>query len=95
MYDENKTIRLIGLVDGSPHRSSGQYIVLYDPDYHLPDGSYDGGALACTPDLQEASRFTMAEAVALFRSGPSCPCHRLRPDGRPNRPLTAFTVVIS
>lgn len=88
-------IRLVGLADESPHPMSGQYVVIYDPDYHLPDGSYDGGALACTPDPQRATRFELVDAVALVNSGPRCTCHRLRPDGHPNRPLRAFTVEIS
>lgn len=92
--NKTKTIRLVELAAGTPHSMSGQYVVSYDPDYHLPDGSYDGGALACTPELERATRFEFAEAVELIRSGPRCLCHQLRPDGSPNRPLTAFTVEI-
>ena len=91
---KNKTIRLVELAAGTPHEMSGQYVVRYDPDYHLPDGSYDGGALECTPELERATRFEFAEAVEIIRSGPRCPCHRLRKDGKPNCPLMAFNVEI-
>jgi hypothetical protein len=91
---KTKTIRLVGLAAGTPHEMSGQYVVRYDPDYHLPDGSYEGGELICTPRREQATYFDLAAAVLLYRSGPTCTCHRLRPDGMPNRPLTAFTVEI-
>lgn len=87
-------IRLIELASGGAHEMSGQYVVSYDPEFHLPDGSYDGGDLVCTPDPAQAGRFDTAAAMALWKSGPTCRCHRLRWDGQPNRPLTAFTVEI-
>jgi hypothetical protein len=90
-----KRIRLMGLANGEPHGMSGQYVVSYDPDYHLPDGSYDGGSLVCTPNRDEAGIFHFAQAFELWRAGPSCPCHRKRADGRPNRPLAAFNLEIA
>jgi hypothetical protein len=90
-----KTIQLVGLTNGQPHEMSGQYVVSYDPDYHLPDGSYDGGALVCTPDLAKATRFHPTDAFLMLRAGPNCPCHSLREDGQPNRPLTMFDVMVS
>ena len=88
-------IRLGPLVQGLPHDMAGQYIVSYDPDYHLDDGDYDGGALICTRNPNEAGRFELTEAVNLWMSGPKCACHRLRADGEPNRPLVAFCVEIT
>jgi hypothetical protein len=85
-------LRLIGLTDGSPHDAAGEYVVSYDPDYHLPDGSYDGGDLVTTPLIEKAGIFTPEEAMATYQASPKCDCHRLRPDGEPNRPLTAFDV---
>jgi hypothetical protein len=78
-----------------PHHAAGQYVVSYDPEYHLPDGSYDGGALVCTPLMEEATLFEFIDAVLLLRAGPSCFCHRLRADGEPNRPLTAFDAKVA
>lgn len=86
-------IQLLGTWFG-PHEYSGGYVVSYDPEYHLPSGDYDGGDLVTTPDRDKATHFTMDEAFALWRSGPTCPCHRLQDDGEPNRPLTAFTVCL-
>lgn len=85
-------IQLVETAWGLPHELAGQYVVSYDPDYHLPDGTYDGGNLICTPDPQQATLFRPAEAHAMWTASPKCPCHALRLDGKPNRPLTAFTV---
>jgi hypothetical protein len=89
-----RTIQLLGLADGSAHDLSGQYVVSYDPEYHAPDGTYEGGSLICAPDIEKAGRWEIDDAVALWRSGPTCDCHSLRPDGKPNRPLTAFDVAV-
>lgn len=62
----------------------------YDPAAHRADSSYDGGTLEVTGDLTKALRFkdTMAAAEMWQKS------YGKRPDGKPNAPLTAFTVVI-
>jgi hypothetical protein len=89
------TIKLIGLVTGDDHPASGRYVVCYDAEEHRPDGGYDGGYLATTGNPNMAKRFETAEAAwRYWRSGPTCRCHRTRPDGEPNRPLTAFTAEI-
>jgi len=85
-------MRLIGLASGLPHEMANAFVVAYDPEVHLPDGKYDGGLLVVTRDESEAGQFTAEEALALWRSGPTCKCHRLRADGNPNKPLTAFTI---
>ena len=85
-------LKLIALASGEEHEMAGQYVVSYDPQYHHPDGSYDGGNLVCTGNPDEAGDFTPAQAIKLWRSGPTCKCHRMRLDGQPNRPLTAFTI---
>jgi hypothetical protein len=93
MADEERQriLQLVGLTCGEPHELAGQYVVSYDPEYHLPDGGYDGGDLVCTPNAEEAMRFESVDAaIKLWQSGPTCECHRLEPDGRPNKPLTAF-----
>lgn len=85
-------MRLLGLSTGAPHAFSGQYVVSYDPDYHWADGSYDGGRLECTPDIRKAGRFTLGQLMTMRCASPKCQCHRLRPDGEPNRPLSAFHI---
>lgn len=66
----------------------GQYLVDYDPDRDLPLGH-----IVTTPNLEEAKRFSSAiEAMELWRRVSSKVARR--PDGQPNRPLTAFTVEI-
>lgn len=82
------------MIHGIPHEMNGQYVVSFDPDYHLPDGSYDGGALICTPDPEKATLFTPVDAFLLIKSSPTCPCHRNRADGKRNRPLAQFNCVI-
>ena len=74
-----------------PARSFAPNPPAYDPDYHHP-GGYDGGRLDVAADREKATRYTAPEAMSLWQAGPLCSCHGLRPDGKPNRPLTAFTV---
>ena len=83
-------LRLGKLANGENHDAEGQYVISYDPDYHLPDGSYDGGALELTDDPNLAGKFGSDEAMMIWQASPSCRCHKLRPDGERNRPLTAF-----
>jgi hypothetical protein len=90
-----KTLRLLTLATGQVHEYSGQFVVFYDPEFHNEDGSYDGGLLKTTLNLAEAARFDFDDAIALWKSGPTCECHRLRPDGGLNRPLSAFNAEIS
>jgi hypothetical protein len=84
-------IHILGLAAGGEHHAIGKYVVAYDPDYHHP-GGYDGGRLDVAADREKATRYTAPEAMSLWQAGPLCSCHGLRPDGKPNRPLTAFTV---
>jgi len=87
-------IQLLDLADGGQHELNGQYLVSYDADYHWPDGSYHGGKLICTPHVERAPMFPIERAYEIYKSGPMCRCHRKRPDGKPNRPLTAFNVLM-
>ena len=76
---------------GGSHPVTGNFLVSYDPEVHRPDGSYGGGNLFITLDPSKARNFaSFEEAIELLKSSPSCTCHALRPDGKPNRPLTAF-----
>lgn len=62
------------------------YLVSYDPNQDM----YDGG-IEASADLRAAIRFKdVAEAIECWRqTSKTVPT---RPDGRPNRPLTAFSV---
>ena len=88
------TIQLLETKLGAAHPMTGQYVQSYDPEVHRPDGSYDGGRLICTRDPAKAGVFDFDSALALWKAGPTCACHRLRADGKPNRPLTAFDVAM-
>lgn len=75
------------IVEGYPVRS-GDYLRSYDGEAH--EGR---GYAVWTRDPALALRFeTGAEAMRFWTQQPVS--RPLRPDGRPNRPLTAFTVSI-
>lgn len=84
------SIKLIGLSNGEDTQFDGKFVKLYDPHY-CPDGEqYDGGKLEVTPNRDEALEFPDAKAaIEYWRQS-----HGIRPDGKPNRPLTAFSVEI-
>ena len=64
----------------------GQYLESYDPE------AYDGrGSATWTNDLAKAMRFDgLTAAMNEWRRRSTK--RRVRPDGKPNRPLTAFNV---
>lgn len=88
------TIRIDGLVDGTPTIFDGQYVIEYDPS--RTGANPETGApvplfhLVTTPDIDRATRFRPAEAVHLYRAVDQR--NPVRDDGEPNRSLTAFTV---
>ena len=86
------TIRIISLADGDPSPFDGQYVAEYDPhrDGVAPDGRPMICHLVTTPDREKALDLEAGKAFELWRK--SC---GMREDGKPNRPLTAFTVEIS
>jgi hypothetical protein len=85
-----KRLRIVGLVNGGSTPFDNQWLVSYDPDYHWPDGTYDGGDLRTSPDERDARQFIdVKAAVEYWRQG-----HGTCADGKPNRPLTAFNVEI-
>lgn len=72
-----------GLGQIVPTPFDGQYLKAFDFEAH--DGQ---GLIDMTADPAEAKRFAdMAEAIAFYQRSPVC--RPLRPDGKPNRPLTA------
>ena len=86
MNPRQSTPVLMLLSDGNatPHG----FLETYDPEAH--DGR---GAATATWDLTKAIRFPDATA-ALVEYGREPGNRPLREDGRPNRPLTAFTITL-
>lgn len=81
-------IRILRAADGSPTALAGFLVREYDPDEH--EGI---GRLAVTLVPEEALRFeNAAEALREYRR--ISKVRPLRPDGLPNRPMTAYTVEI-
>jgi hypothetical protein len=77
-------LRIIALAIGGPTPLDGKYVVAYDPSGQLVSG------LVVTDDPALAFRAPAATLLELWRSVD--PLHPTRPDGQPNRPLTAFSV---
>lgn len=68
------------------------WLSFYDPDYTV-DGNPHTGLVDITADPAKAMRFeTAIDAGECWRQQSTT--RPLRPDGKPNRPLTAFTVEI-
>jgi hypothetical protein len=85
-------IRIAGLVSGKASDFDGMFVVDYDPTT-LPDG-ITSTKLQVTNDPSKARRFSSAaEAMEFYRQvSPNEPARYW--DGKPNRPLTAFNVVL-
>jgi hypothetical protein len=72
----------------NPPPPTGAWLESYDPS-----AANGRGVVAWTTDAAKAARFPSPQAA--FRAWRSSPrCHPTRPDGKPNRPLTAYTVAI-
>jgi hypothetical protein len=79
---------IAGVVDtGVPFDPTDMYLSGYDPEFHGGDGRAEW-----TTERSQALTFpTMLDAVSFARQIPGA--KPLRPDGKPNRPLTAFHLV--
>lgn len=88
-------IKIVGLSGGQPTPFDGQFVVEYDPEHDGcdPDGLPMVCVLRTTPDREQALDLPVHEATELWKR--QCVRDPVRPDGRPNRPLTAFTVEIT
>jgi hypothetical protein len=88
-------IRIDGLAGGrSPF--DGEYLLEYDPerDGRDPQGAPMIAHIVTTAKLEEALRFDSGtDATECWRQ--VCKRNPTRPDGQPNRPLSAFTVTIA
>ena len=85
-------ILIEGLVCGLPTAFDGEYVTEYDPgrDGVDPNGLPMACHLKTTPDVEEALVLYTTEALELWKWVD--PRQLVRADGKPNRPLTAFTV---
>lgn len=84
----SRILQIIGLASGWPSGADGQYVKGYTPDGH--DGQ---GDLVLTRHRGQARRYpSTQEAMAELRRVSAT--HPLRADGKPNRPLSAFSVSI-
>lgn len=83
-----RIVSLAGVVGVRKNGLEGQYVKFYNPEDN------DGwGSVESTSHIEEALTFNSSEdAVRTWRAVPEK--RPLRPDGKPNRPLTAFTVEI-
>jgi len=81
-------LRVIGDSEGRPVQLSGKWVSYYDPD-----AAYGRGLVLGTWEPRAALAFpSQARAMALWRS--QSVARPTRPDGQPNRPLTAYTVSV-
>lgn len=87
-------VRLLGLADGTPTVIDGQWLVEYDPARPgvLPDGTAMPAHVVTTPDAGRARVFaTSAQAYSYAFAGSG---RRRAADGMPDRPLTAYTLLL-
>ena len=83
-----RQIFLIGNTIGIPTALDHTWLREYDPDAHGGRGVIRG-----TKNRAEAMQFAEAgDAMKLWRA--QSRVRPLRPDGRPNRPLTAYTIEV-
>lgn len=81
-------IKILCLADGTPTPSDNTYVKSFDPD-----GFNGRGQLTTTPDVGRAKQFsTQVEALRFWQQ--QSKVNPTRPDGQPNRPLTAYSVTI-
>jgi hypothetical protein len=81
-------VRCMGASNGSPCGSTGKFVERYEPQWNS-----GMGYAWFTSDVSEALTFdTLEAAYAFWRTVPAN--RPTRPDGKPNRPLTAFHIEV-
>lgn len=86
-------IKLLGLGSGRL-LPEPKWVVSFDPNIHKKGKPYPTGWVESSVDPLKAKRFkTQVEAWGLWNTqSESVP---LRPDGKPNKPMTAYTIEIT
>ena len=81
-------LRIVGGANGAPCPEAGCYVRRYSAD------GYGGrGCLLLTPQVEHAHHYpSFIDALEEWRRVSAT--HPVRKDGKPNRPLSAFTVTI-
>jgi hypothetical protein len=88
MEDGYVAVACMSLAAGRiPPELAGAWLVWYDPE-----GNDGTGDAAWSHDPADAARFTPEEWVGLYTTAPAN--RPVRPDGKPNRPITMFTLMI-
>ncbi len=88
-------VMLVGLATGEPSPYDGQYLTSYDPSRPGQDAS--GRPMLCILETCDAERHarrfpSVTEAHEyVYRVSESSP---VRLDGKPNRPLSAYTIMM-
>ena len=85
-------VQLVCYANGEACPRGGEYVVDYEPPVMNAAGEYvpNTGRIETSRDLSRARLFaTAADAAACWRRS-----NGVRPDGKPNRPLTSYTVLI-
>lgn len=81
-------IKIVGFANGKPCSEAGSYIKNFDAE------AYPGrGSVLLTWSADEAKRFNNQKQAFEFWQTQSKK-EPIRPDGRPNRPLTAYNVTV-
>ena len=86
-------MKIVGLNEGHATPIDGHYLQEYDPSR---DGILGGETIiahiVCTPDKEKAMKFNdLMEISKVWKLVD--PRNPIRLDGKPNRPLTAFTIM--
>ena len=85
-------LRLVGRIDGRPTGADGRFVVDYDPLLTAPPQA-ESYKLVTTPDIANARGFEDgSDALDYWKQ--VCPNRPRRDDGRPNRPLAAFSCTL-
>lgn len=80
--------KLVGHARLGGEKAAGQYVTEYDPD------AFGGrGHVAGSLSKRNALRFASVDEAMRFIQQPST-VRPLRADGEPNRPITAFTLIV-
>lgn len=86
--EKPKVIRAAGFANGTPCPHEGQFLKSFDHEAHRGQGEGD-----FTANAAEAMKFKgTTEAFEFWRR--QSKTRKLRPDGKPNRPLTSLSIMI-